>query len=181
MKLNIGLDCDGVIDRFWEPYVNKFGYPKTQFEITKNVQRKLINDRNFWINLPVLHRPNFEPTLFCTKRTSSKRYLRTWLENNNFPIAPIYQVLYQYDNKARFVKGKIDVFVDDSIDNFISMNLAGVPCLLMDNPANIYLGPMLRIHSLDYAEIEDAYNLALEMDIFKDFKLYYEQGINKSN
>ena len=51
----------------------------------------------------------------------------------------------------------------------------------MDNPANIYLGPMLRIHSLDYAEIEDAYNLALEMDIFKDFKLYYEQGINKSN
>ena len=61
------------------------------------------------------------------------------------------------------------------------MNLAGVPCLLMDNPANIYLGPMLRIHSLDYAEIEDAYNLALEMDIFKDFKLYYEQGINRSN
>lgn len=173
-KLKVGLDCDGCIDDFFNPYVKRFGIPKSNKEITFNVQRKLIKDRDFWINLPVLHRPDFSPTLFCTKRTSSKNYLKQWLINNDIPIAPIYQVLYQNDNKARFVKGRIDVFVDDSIDNFISMNLAGVPCLLMNNPANLHLGPMLRIYSLDYEEIEDVYNLAKDMNIFKEFRLYYD-------
>lgn len=172
--LNIGLDCDGVIDRFWEPYIERFGYPKSNKEITKNVQQKLKYDKNFWTTLPVLHRPDFEPTLFCTKRTSSKAYLREWIDINEFPIAPIYQVLYQKDNKARFVKGRIDVFVDDSIDNFISMNMSGVPCLLMDNPANEHLGPILRIHSLQRDEIEDVYYLAKELNIFNEFNLYYD-------
>ena len=173
--LKIGLDCDGVIDQFWEPYVERFGYPKSNKEITKNVQQKLKYDKKFWTTLPVLHRPNFEPTLFCTKRTSSKTYLKEWIDINEFPMAPIYQVLYQKDNKARFVKGKIDVFVDDSIDNFISMNMSGVPCLLMDNPANEHLGPILRIHSLQQDEIEDAYYLAKEMGIFDNFNLYFEE------
>lgn len=172
-KLNIGLDADQTIDDFWNPYIERFGTPKSDSEITKNVHRKLMYDKEFWINLPVIHKPNFDVTLYCTKRTSPKAYLKQWLENNDFPLAPIYQVLYQKDNKARFVKGRIDVFVDDSIDNFISMNLAGVPCLLMDTPNNRYLGPMLRIHSLQYEEIEDVYYLAKELNIFKEFKNYY--------
>lgn len=172
-RLRIGTDCDGCIDDFWNPYIERFGQPKSDTEITKNVHRKLINDKNFWINLPVIHKPNFDVILYCTKRTSSKTYLKQWLEINNFPIAPIYQVLYQKDNKARYIKGRVDVFVDDSIDNFISMNLAGVPCLLMDNPSNEHLGPMLRIHSLQYEEIEDVYYLAQELNIFKEFKMYY--------
>lgn len=173
-KLRIGSDCDGCIDDFWNPYVKKFGIPKSNTEITKNVQRKLQYDKEFWTTLPVLHRMNFTPTLFCTKRTSLKSYLRQWLEENNFPLAPIYQVLYQKSNKAPYVKGHVDVFIDDSIDNFISMNLSGVPCLLMDNPSNKHLGPMLRIHSLQYEEIEDVYSIALEMNIFKEFRLYYD-------
>ena len=172
--LRIGTDCDGVIDDFWNPYIEKFGEPKSDFEITKNVQRKLQYDKEFWTNLPVLHRPNFDITLYCTKRTSLKSYLRQWLENNEFPVAPIYQVLYQKGDKAPYIKGKVDIFIDDSIDNFLSINQAGIPCLLMDNPSNQHFGPMLRIHSLDYDEILDAYNLALEMNIFKEFKLYYD-------
>lgn len=171
--LRIGSDADGCIDDFWNPYIKRFGYPKNDFEITKNVQQKLSRDKEFWINLPVLHRMNFIPTLFCTKRTSLKSYLRQWLEENDFPIAPIYQVLYQYGSKAPYIKGRVDVFVDDSVSNFLDMNKSGVPCLLMDNPSNRHLGPMLRIHSLQREEIEDVYWLALEMNIFKEFKLYY--------
>lgn len=172
-KLKIGSDCDGCIDDFWNPYINKFGIPKSDKEITKNVQRKLKYDKEFWITLPILHRMNFTPTLFCTKRTSLKSYLRQWLEENNFPLAPIYQVLYQKGNKAPYVKGRVDVFVDDSIDNFLSMNLSGVPCLLMDNPSNRHFGPMLRIYSLQREEIEDVFYLAQEMNIFNEFKKYY--------
>ncbi len=173
-RLRIGSDCDGCIDDFWNPYITKFGIPKNDAEITKNVQQKLIKDKNFWTTLPVLHRPNFVPTLYCTKRTSSKKYLQQWLEENNFCVVPIYQVMYQKANKANYIKGRVDVFIDDSIDNFISMNLTGVPCLLMDNPSNQHLGPMLRIYSLQEEEIEDTYYLAQEMNIFKEFRLYYD-------
>ena len=38
-RLRIGTDCDGCIDDFWNPYVKKFGYPKSDKEITRNVQR----------------------------------------------------------------------------------------------------------------------------------------------
>jgi len=172
-KLRVGSDADGCIDDFWNPYVERFGLPKNDFEITKNVQQKLSRDREFWINLPVLHRMNFTPTLFCTKRTSLKSYLRHWLEINNFPIAPIYQVLYQYGSKAPFIKGRVDVFIDDSVANFLDINRAGIPCLLMDNPSNEHLGPMLRIYSLDIDEILDTYYLAKELGIFKEFNNYY--------
>lgn len=173
-KLRIGTDCDGVIDDFWNPYITKFGIPKSDKEITKNVQRKLQYDKEFWTTLPVLHRPNFDITLYCTKRTSLKSYLRQWLEENNFPIAPIYQVLYQKGNKAPYVKGRVDVFIDDDINNFISMNLSGVPCLLMDNPTNKHFGPILKVYSLLREEIEDAFYLAKELNIFDNFKQYYD-------
>ena len=173
-SLRIGTDCDGCIDDFWNPYVERFGHPKNDFEITKNCQQKLSRDREFWINLPVLHRMNFTPELYCTKRTSSKNYLRHWLERNNFPKSPIYQVFYQYGSKAPLIKGRVDVFVDDSIANFLDINKAGIPCLLMDNPSNKHLGPMLRIHSLQLEEIEDVYWLAKEFGIFDNFKQYYD-------
>ena len=173
-RIKWGLDCDGVIDDFWNPYLKRFGQPKNDFEITKNVQKKLQYDKEFWTSLPVLHRPNFKPHLYCTKRTSLKSYLREWMEQNGFDIVPIYQVMYQRANKANFIKGRIDCFVDDSIDNFISMNLSGVPCLLMDNPANKHLGPMLRVYSLQEDELLDTYYLAKELNIFEEFSMYYE-------
>lgn len=173
-KLRIGSDADGCIDDFWNPYINRFGIPKNDFEITKNVQRKLSLDRDFWINLPILHRLNFTPTLYCTKRTSPKTYLRRWLEINDFPIAPIYQVFYQHGSKAPLIKGRIDLFIDDSIANFIDINKSGIPCLLMDNPSNRHLGPMLRIHTLDIEEIEDVYWTAMEFKIFDNFEQYYD-------
>ena len=80
----------------------------------------------------------------------------------------------QNGNKARYIKGRVDLFIDDSPHNFIQMNKCGVPTLLMDTPYNQDLGPMLRVYSLDYAEIEDAYYLALETGIFEDFKMFYD-------
>ena len=53
------------------------------------------------------------------------------------------------------------------------MNMSGVPCLLMDNPSNEHLGPILRVHSLQRDEIEDVFYLAQEMNIFNNFNLYF--------
>ena len=52
-------------------------------------------------------------------------------------------------NKADLIKGKVDVFIDDSISNVIQMNKAGVPCLLYDRPHNQNYDFVGRIYSLD--------------------------------
>lgn len=173
-KLKIGTDCDGCIDDFWNPYISRFGQPKNDYEITRNCQQILRKDRDFWINLPVLHRCNFDVHLYCTKRTSSKEYLKKWLENNNFNKAPIYQCIYQYGSKAPLLKRtSIDVFIDDSPSNFLDLNRQGIPCLLMDSDFNKNLGEVLRIYSMDYDEIEEVFYLGQMLKIFKNFERYF--------
>lgn len=173
-KLNVGLDVDEVLALWSTPFFERFT-PKNDADITRICNKILARDRNFWLNLPVIRYPEgFEPKLYCTKRSCLKSYTKDWLNKHGFPHKPVYQVLCQTDNKARYIKGRIDVFVDDSINNVIQMNMSGVPTLLMDTPYNQSFGPILRIYSLDYNEIEDAYYLALEEGVFKDFDKYFQ-------
>lgn len=175
MKLRIGLDIDDTICAFMNPYIERFGIPNKDSEITKNVNRILINDRDFWLNLPVINRPNFNPTLYCTKRVNSKVWTKKFLELNDLPIAPIYQVFCQLSSKAPRIKGRVDVFIDDSISNFIDLNLHGIPCLLMDSTYNRQWGPVGRIYSLEREEIEECYNLFIDT-LFPNFKeLIYDK------
>lgn len=167
--IRIGLDIDDVLADFMGTYLSKFGTPKSDYEITRNVANVLIKDREFWINLPVINYINFIPELYCTKRVNLKSWTKKWLFDNDFPNRPVYQVFYQGGNKADFIKGRVDVFIDDSVSNFIKMNLSGVPCLLLNKEYNQDWGPIGRIYSLDKDEIEDAYNL-LKQTVFNNFK-----------
>ena len=79
--MRIALDIDDVLARFMQAYCDKFEtdkYPKRLESkiITRNVQRKLQYDRNFWLSLEVKHRPNFVPELYCTKRVNPKDYTK---------------------------------------------------------------------------------------------------------
>ena len=71
-NLRIGLDMDQVLDDFMGHYLERFGTPKNDFEITKNVQRILSKDREFWLNLPVINEIDFIPELYCSKRVNPK-------------------------------------------------------------------------------------------------------------
>ena len=168
--MRIGLDLDGTVDDFMNPYLERFGNPKKDSEITKNVMQILSKDRDFWLSLPVLRYIDFIPELYCTKRVNPKQWTRKWLIEHGFPNRPIYQMYYQHGNKATMIKGRVDVFVDDSISNFIKLNLSGVPCLLIDQPDNQEWGPVGRIYSLNKEEIIDAYNLFIDTGMFDNFK-----------
>ena len=82
--LRIGLDIDEVLCDFFNSYIKRFGTPKTDYEITKNVHRKLSTDRNFWLTLPKLRDIDFVPELYCTKRVNPKSWTKNWLHNNGF-------------------------------------------------------------------------------------------------
>jgi hypothetical protein len=156
-KLRVGLDIDDTILDFFGEYLKKFGKPKSDPQITKNVN-KLKKDKQFWENLPKLREIDFIPELYCTKRINSKVYTRNSLVNNGFPIRPIYQMYYQHGNKATMIKGRVDVFVDDSVSNFVKMNNSGVFCLLMDASHNQSYSTDLRINDLNYKTILEKYN-----------------------
>lgn len=174
-KLRIGSDLDQVLDDFWNPYIERFGQPKSDSQITKHCQQVLRKDKDFWENLPVLHRPNFNLHLYCTKRTSSKEYAKHWLEINGFNKAPVYQCIFQYGSKAPLIKGRCDLFIDDSVDNFLDLNRKGIPCLLMDGPHNRHLGEVLRVYSMDYDELFETFLLGEMTKVFKEFNEYFPQ------
>lgn len=180
MRFRIGLDLDDTICGFYGPYFKRFGIPEKDNEITRNVTRILINDKDFWLGLPVINRPNFVPTLYCTKRVHPKAWSRKFLELNGLPIAPIYQVCCQTASKAPRIKGRVDVFVDDSISNFIDLNMNGIPCLLIDGSHNKSWGPVGRIFSLDRAEIEDCFHLfkGTMFPYFKELVNEYGQQVS---
>ena len=171
--LKIGLDIDEVLADFFNTYLNRFGTPKKDLEITKNVNNILSKDKDFWLNLPKLRDIDFIPELYCTKRINPKSWTKQWLHDNGFSSSPVYQMYFQQGNKANMIKGRCDVFVDDSVSNFLKMNKAGVPCLLMDTPFNQDFGPILRIYSLDKYEIEEVFNMGIEQNLFKCFKQYF--------
>lgn len=156
--MRIGLDIDQTVVDFMNPYIQLFGEPKNDYEITRNVF-KLKYNRKFWVNLPILNVPDFKPELFCTKRINPKEYtkesLRRFMDVQGIPF---YQIYYQKGSKSKRIKGRVDVFIDDSVSNFKELNEHGVPCLLIDCPWNQEYETPLRIFSLKYREIEYVYN-----------------------
>lgn len=173
--IKISLDIDGCLANFEYSYYHKFGKPKSDLEITKNVHDKLMKDKDFWMNLPVIERPNFTPRQYTTARLISKNWIKEYLTNNKFPKAPIYQVLgYSLSKVPKLRMGGCDVHVDDSISTFIRTNLEGIPCLLLDRPNNQKWGAVGRIYSLDKDEIEESYNLFI-----KTMYPYFKEIVNE--
>lgn len=172
--LEIGCDLDDTIFGFSEGYLNRFKkWPKYDWAITRNVTHILSKERDFWIGLPVIRRPNFIPKLYCSSRVNKKRWSKRAIEINDLPNSPLYQVPGYNIPKSKYIKGRVDVFIEDSPHQWKALNNAGIPCLLIDSPNNKEYGPLLKIYSLDEDEITDTFWLANEMGVFKDFNKYF--------
>ena len=169
--MRIGLDIDDCIVDFWGSYCKRFTNPNDlkQESINKNLYRILRTDRDFWINLPLINYPNFIPELYCTKRINSKEYTKESFRKHNLPQSPIFQLYTHSGRKSVLIKGRVDVFIDDSIDNFLEINKSGIPCLLFNTDNNKYFNTIGRIYKLDYNEIVNVYNsfIIYEFNIIK--------------
>lgn len=155
--IRIACDIDDCIADFLGSYFEKFGQPETDYTITKNVY-KLRKNREFWENLPVLDRLDFEPHIYSTKRINSKTYTKNWLKKNGFPIKPIYQMYHQQGNKADMIKGRCDLLIDDSYSNVIKAIKSGLPALLITRSHNQHIDTPYRVKSLKYNVIKEKYN-----------------------
>ena len=167
--LRIRLDIDNTVADFDDAYVTRFKrWPNKDWAITRNVEHILIHERDFWLGLPVLRRPDFTPKLYCSARVNNKLWTKKYLKDNDFPDAPLYQIPGYKLSKAKVLKGRVDVFIEDSVKNFKDLNCQGIPCLLIDTPRNQEWGPIGRIYSLDYNHIKETYYWFMET-IFPNF------------
>lgn len=157
--LKIALDIDDTIVSFYEPYKKLFNKKNDMNShiITRNVY-SLRKNKDFWSNLPLLERPDFEPFIYCTKRINSKTYTKNCLRKHNLPIKPIYQIYSQKRNKADYIRHICDVLIDDSYYNVMQCINSGFPALLITRDHNIKYDTPYRINNLKYNEILKKYN-----------------------
>lgn len=138
------VDIDGVYAAFEEHFLSYLGLPEfhpidwNDWRFKQNLF-KIENDENFWLSMPALIKPediSYPISGYCTARVCDDSITKKWLEINNFPDVEIINVGYN-GNKYEALKDKCDVFVDDSITNFVNLNSQGIVCYLMSRPHNM--------------------------------------------
>lgn len=158
-KLKILVDLDQCIFDWVKSHEKKFNCNLIDLSSEEIINQVFLckKDKNFWENLELLERPDFEPQAYVTKRINSKVYTKNSLIKNNLPIKKIYQIKNYYDSKAPYVKKYGDVLIDDDWDNVSDCIKQGVPALLITRPMNANINTPYRVNSLHYKEIEKKY------------------------
>jgi hypothetical protein len=140
----IGLDIDEVVANFYGSWSKRFGLPDQNLFWTFDAQMKdkyqqMSHDREFWINIDPLFDPKelaFEPVCYITARSIDSALTAEWLKKFNFPQVPVYTVGVHGSKVDIAKEQKLDWFVDDSYNNFVELNNAGICTFLMDRLHN---------------------------------------------
>ena len=136
----VALDVDDVVADFISGFKEKTGldmnpYWNANYQLGDEL-KKLADNEDFWINLPVKHRPTFEPTCYISSRSIPVEFTEAFIQKAGLPCAPVYHVPWN-ESKVEVLKAnKIDILCDDKVQNFLEATRAGIFCYLVDAPHN---------------------------------------------
>lgn len=157
----IGLDLDGVLCDFtgaWNGlYPETCITPNSWFfdrkikerfdEMSKNNK---LND--FYLNMNPLIKANelpFEPHCYITSRPVSKEISEKWLDLHNFPAKKVISLDINVSKLKAVNDNNVEIFIDDSYENFVDLNNNGVFTYLFTAPWNSrYNVGHMRLNSL---------------------------------
>lgn len=113
----IALDVDDVVADFLGGFKAKTGlelnnYWAANYELGEEL-KKLANDEEFWVNLPVKNMPNFEPACYISSRSIPVEFTEKFIQKAGLPCAPVHHVPWNESKVEILKKEKIDVLVDD--------------------------------------------------------------------
>lgn len=139
----IVLDVDDVVADFSGAYKAKYGEaPQNYWDFTYKMGdnlKELINSpegEDFFVNLPVKHRPDFIPHAYVSSRSVPVEWTKKFLEKNGLPCRPVYHVPFN-ESKVEVLKEiGTEIFIDDKFQNFREAQEAGVTAFLMDAEHN---------------------------------------------
>lgn len=133
-----GLDIDSVLSDF-VTYFFKYNNINGELPIHWNDPRiinnwkHIENDERFWLTIPQLIKSEdiiYEPNCYITSRSINDEWTQRWLDSNLYPKAKLYTV-GMGESKVNAAKdASIEVFLDDSIDNYYDLNNNGIDCYL---------------------------------------------------
>lgn len=157
---NIGLDIDEVLADWVSAWMEKYNIkakPESwtfDYEIMERFKTMKENGEldDFYLNIKPLIKPEeipFEPHCYITARPISSEITMKWLEKNNFPTKNVYTVEPCVSKAEVALKADVEIFIDDSYDNFINMNREGITTYLFTRNHNKRFNVgHLRINSL---------------------------------
>ncbi len=143
----IGLDIDEVLADWVSAWRKEFkieDVPTSWFFDRKIKQRfEQLKEKgkldDMYLNLKPIINPEdipFEPFAYITSRPVSSKITEKWLDANGFPTKPVHTVGVG-ESKLEIAKQiGVEIFIDDSYDNFVTLNDGGVFCYLYDAPHN---------------------------------------------
>jgi hypothetical protein len=143
----VGLDIDEVLCNWlgaWREKWNIIDAPNSWFFDRKILDRfQEMRDADeldtFYSNLEPLIDPKelpIVPHCYITSRPVDTAISETWLDRHGFPTRPVYTVGVNQTKVEVAKEAGIEIFVDDSWDNFVDFNNNGITCYLYDTPHN---------------------------------------------
>lgn len=137
------LDLDGVICDMESHFLEYLDLPRehtTDWDDPRfpNNFKRIADDKDFWLSMPPLVSPrdiSYPITGYCTSRSCPPEVTREWLEKNGFPVATLVSLGFG-KSKVEALKDTCDVFIDDSIKNFVELQSNGILCFLKTRPHN---------------------------------------------
>lgn len=138
------LDLDGVIAEFEQYFLSYFKLPLDKptdwndYRFRDNMYKAKDNE-DFWLSCPTLINPKdiiYPISGYCTSRDCHKEIVREWLNMNGFPSVDLI-CLKMGESKLEALKSVgCEIFLDDSIYNFMELNSNNIICYLMTRPHN---------------------------------------------
>lgn len=139
----IALDVDDVCLDFKNTFEKRFNiqlndYWDGSYQM-QELLAQVINEKDFWVNMPVLHKPTFEPYCYITSRSIPTEWTMESLEKNGFPCAPVYSVPFNTSKVDLLKQLNIDILIDDKPNNYREACSNGIFCYLMDAAHNRFV------------------------------------------
>jgi uncharacterized HAD superfamily protein len=152
----IGLDIDEVVAAWVPEWCKKFGLTIPEYW-NFNYHNKSFFDSlspeqvtEFYMSLPVLEYPNYEPVCYITQRNISSDITKAWIQKSGLPTAPVISVGFGESKVQAALDHGVNVFIDDRFSTMVEMHRAGIKCYLRDQPHNrMYSVGSLRINSIN--------------------------------
>lgn len=150
----VALDLDDTVFDFSGSYERKFNtklssYWSGDYNMSDNL-KKLQEDKDFWVNMPVKNTPTFEVDYYVTARSIPIEWTQEAIQKHDLPKAKIYTLPWDVSKIDTLKSLNVNIMIDDKIETFKECLNSGIFCYLMDAPHNKHYNVgHHRIHDLN--------------------------------
>ena len=144
----IGLDIDCVLADFvkaWGELYDDVSFEPTSWYMDRNMKKRFAEMKekgvldDFYLSIPPMIKPEdipFEPHCYITSRPVSTEITERWLDMHGFPRRKVYTVDLLHTKVDAAKEAGVEIFVDDSFDNFVDLNKNNIFTYLFTAPWN---------------------------------------------